>query len=257
MSWVDRLQSRGSALCVGIDPDPERMPPGVGLFDFCAEVVDLTAARAACFKPNIAFFERLGPEGVAEFARLLEFLGDRGLPVVVDAKRGDIASTARAYAEAYLGGPFDCDALTVNASVGLDAIEPFRERARLLDKGLFLLLRTSNPGAALFQAPAEPVLAEAIEKEPAYGAVVGATDPETGRRLRAAMPRTLFLVPGYGAQGGARLDAFFDAEGRGALVNSSRGILYAGEGRRDWKAAVRAAADHAYETVEKARKAKR
>ena len=178
-----------------------------------------------------------------------------GVPLLIDAKRGDIGNTAQAYAEAYFGGPFDCDALTVNPSVGLDAVEPFRSRARDLDRGVFLLLRTSNPGAAMFQDAAEPGLVEAIADEPAFGAVVGATDPAAAVRLRGALPKTLFLVPGFGAQGGAHLRPFFDADGSGAIVNSSRGILYAGEGQPNWRDAVRNAAQEAHETIERARKA--
>jgi orotidine-5'-phosphate decarboxylase len=126
-----------------------------------------------------------------------------------------------------------------------------------MDRGVFLLLRTSNPGAAMFQDATEPGLVGAIRDEPAYGAVVGATDPRTGARVRALLPATLFLVPGFGAQGGADLRPFFDADGRGAIVNSSRAIMYAGEGR-EWparKKAIRDAAKQAYETIERARKA--
>ena len=255
MSWKDRFESRGSALCVGLDPLVERLPPGCTVFDFCDAVVDVTADQAACYKPNIAFFERLGPEGLAGFAKLVARIRERGIPVLIDAKRGDIGSTAQAYAEAFFDGPFDCDAMTVNPGVGLDACEPFRTRARELDRGVFLLLRTSNPGAAMFQDATEPGLVAAIRDEPTYGAVVGATDPETGGRVRSLLPDTLFLVPGFGAQGGSDLRPFFDANGKGAIVSSSRGILYAGEGRPDWKDAVRDAAREARETIERARNA--
>ncbi|MHC4957155.1 MAG: orotidine-5'-phosphate decarboxylase [Planctomycetota bacterium] len=254
MTWSERFEERGSALCVGLDPEPSRLPGGMGALEFCLDVVELTQEWAACFKPNLAFFERLGSRGMADFEALVRALRERGLPVIADAKRGDIASTAQAYADAYFGGPFDCDALTVNASVGFDAIEPFVRRARELGRGLFPLLRTSNPGAALFQEAAEPTLVAAIRDEPVFGAVVGATDSATGARLRAALPDTLFLVPGFGAQGGADLAPFFAPGGTRAVVNSSRGILYAGEGTPTWKDAVREAARSAHATVESARK---
>ena len=253
MSWKERFEARGPALCVGLDPVTERMPEGCSALEFCREVVDATAEFAACFKPNMAFFERLGPEGLAGLAGLIEMVRARDVPVLVDAKRGDIASTAKMYAEAYFGGPFDCDALTVNPSLGLDTLDPFLDRARRLDRGVFLLLRTSNPGAARFQDGAEAVLLEAIRDEPQFGAVVGATDPAAGARLRGLLPDTLFLVPGFGAQGGTDLGGFFAPGGRGAIVNSSRGILYA-EGR-DWKQAIHDAAKQAYDTIEKARTA--
>ena len=255
MSWKERFETRGSALCVGLDPVSERLPQGCSVLEFCSEVVDATAEFTACYKPNIAFFECLGPAGLEAFRELVARIRESGIPVLVDAKRGDIGSTAQAYAEAYFGGPFDCDAMTVNPSIGLDACEPFCVRAREMDRGVFLLLRTSNPGAAVFQDAAEPILIEAIRAEPAFGAVVGATDPETGARVRAALPATLFLVPGFGAQGATDLRPFFDAKGNGAIVNSSRGILYAGEGKANWKDAVHDAAKEAHETIERARKA--
>lgn len=254
MSWRERFEARGSALCVGLDPVAERLPRGVGLLDFCLEVLAVAAPFAACFKPNAAFFEREGPEGMRALAELLRAIRARGFPAIVDGKRGDVGSTAEAYAAAYFGGPFDCDALTVNPTVGLDAIEPFRRRARELDRGVFLLLRTSNPGAGLFQDATEPALVEAIGAEPAFGAVVGATDPRAGARLRAALPATLFLVPGFGAQGGADLAPFFDARGRGAVVNASRAILFPAERGGDWRERVRAAARAAHEAIEGARR---
>lgn len=254
MSWADRFAARDSALCIGLDPDPARIPEGYTVEGFCLEVVELTSEFAACYKPNAAFFEREGPAGMDVLARLLRNLRERGIPVIADIKRGDIGSTAEAYAAAWIGGPFAADAVTVNPSVGLDTLEPWRAAARTHDAGLFLLLRTSNPGAEPFQAAAEPALIEAMRAEPAFGAVVGATDPATGARLRAALPDTLFLVPGFGAQGGDDLAPFFRPDGRGAVVNSSRGILYAGPGAANWKDGVRAAARKAHETIERARR---
>ncbi len=255
MNWTAGFQARGSALCVGLDPDPTRLPADMGALDFCRAVVEVTADVAACFKPNAGFFEQFGPDGVRDFATVIAEIRREGIPVIADIKRGDIGSTAEAYASAYLGGPFDTDAVTVNPSLGLGTLDPWRRRARELDRGVFLLLRTSNEDAAVFQAPAEAAMIEALRDEPAFGAVVGATHPQAMAELRKALPETLFLVPGFGAQGGggADLAACFTG-GAGAVVNSSRAILYAGEGQDDWKDAVRAAARAAHDEIEKARK---
>jgi len=256
MSWRHRFEDRKSALCVGLDPAPGRLPSGVSVEEFCLSAIEATHDLAACVKPNLAFFELLGPPGLATLVRVVAAARAKGLPVILDAKRGDVPESARAYAEAYFGGPFDCDALTVNPSLGLDAIAPFAERARALGRGVFVLLRTSNPGAALFQDAAEPALVAAIRAEPALGAVVGATDARSGARLRTALPDTFFLVPGFGAQGGGDLSSFFTNGGTGAVVNSSRGILYAGEGKPwpAWKEAIREAARSAHAAIERARR---
>lgn len=252
MSWSSRLQERG-ALCVGLDPVAERLPGGLSPAAFCREVIGLTAEHAACFKPNVAFFERHGAEGFEALAATIAAARDAGVPVIVDGKRGDVASTARMYAETYLDdGPLAADALTVNPALGLDALEPFLELARKRDRGVLVLLRTSNAGAAAFQDALEPALLPFLEDEPHAGAVVGATDPSTGARLREALPETFFLVPGFGAQGGADVAPFFDERGRGAVVNSSRGILYAGGD--DWRAGVAAAAKRAKEQIDEARR---
>ena len=246
MTWSNRLQERGSALCVGLDPVEERLPDGCTIATFCCEVIERTAEFASCFKPNVAFFERHGAEGFDALARAVAAAREAGVPVIIDAKRGDVGSTARLYAETYLGDtPFAGDALTVNPSLGLDTLEPFLELAREHDRGIFVLLRTSNPGAAQFQEAMEPALLSFLADEPHAGAVVGSTDPEAGARLRAALPETLFLVPGFGAQGGGDLAGFFNADGRGAVVNSSRGIIYADD--------VAAAARRAQTEIEKAR----
>jgi orotidine-5'-phosphate decarboxylase len=256
MSWQRRFEERVSALCVGLDPVPARLPPGVSAEGFCGAALEAAAEVGGCVKPNIAFFEQLGPPGLAALVRVIASARSLGLPVILDAKRGDVPDTARAYAEAFFGGPFDCDALTVNPGLGLDALAPFAERARSLGRGVLVLLRTSNPGAALFQDVMEGALVDAIRAEPAFGAVVGATDPKAGARLRRALPGTFFLVPGFGAQGGADLAPFFNARGSGAVVNSSRAILYAGEGRPwpEWRAAMREAARAAHEAIERARR---
>lgn len=254
MSWSQRLQERGSALCVGLDPVASRLPAGTTIASFCAGIIDATAEYAACFKPNIAFFERHGAAGIESLAATMAASRERGVPLILDAKRGDIGSTAQLYAEAYLQpGELGADALTVNPSLGIDTLEPFLELCREHHNGIFVLLRTSNPGAHMFQDAIEPGLIDFLRSEPHAGAVVGATHPEQGARLRAALPDTLFLVPGFGAQGGTELAPFFDAQGAGALVNSSRGILYAGEGTDNWQGAAHDAARTARDTIEKAR----
>ena len=246
MNWSQRLQERGSALCVGLDPVESRLPDGCTIASFCEEVIERTAEYASCFKPNVAFFERHGADGFDALARAIAAARAAGVPVIVDAKRGDVGSTAQLYAETYLGDtPYAGDALTVNPSLGLDTLEPFLELARRYDRGIFVLLRTSNPGAAQFQAAMEPTLLSFLSDEPHAGAVVGSTDPKAGARLRAALPETLFLVPGFGAQGGGELAPFFNDDGRGAVVNSSRGIIYADD--------IAAAARQATETIKEAR----
>ncbi len=256
MSWSERLTARASALCIGLDPVASRLPDGMSRLDFCLAVVEQTHEFAACFKPNIAFFEVAGAAGLAELEVVLREIAQLNVPVIMDAKRGDIGSTAALYAQAYLAdGPLAADALTVNPFLGLDTIEPFAATAREHDRGLFLLLRTSNAQAALFQDKMEADLVPAIAADPALGAVVGATDAATGARLRAALPDTLFLVPGFGAQGGTDLTPFFSNGGK-AVVNSSRAILYAGEGQ-GWparRAAIRDAARTAHGMIERARK---
>jgi orotidine-5'-phosphate decarboxylase len=254
MTWSQRLQERGSALCVGLDPVASRLPAGTTISTFCAAIVDATAEFAGCFKPNIAFFERYGVAGMQALVETLAACRERGVPVILDGKRGDIGSTARMYAEAYLQpGELCADALTVNPSLGIDTLEPFLDLCREHDNGIFVLLRTSNPGAHLFQDAIEPGLIDFLRSEPYAGAVVGATHPEIGARLRKALPGTLFLVPGFGSQGGNDLAPFFDARGSGAVVNSSRAILYAGEGTDNWKGAAHEAARAARDTIEKAR----
>ena len=254
MTWSQRLQERGSALCIGLDPDAARLPAGIAIAAFCEAIIDATAEYAACFKPNIAFFERHGVSGLQALVETMAACREREVPVILDAKRGDIGSTARMYAEAYLQpGDLGADALTVNPSLGLDTLAPFLELCREHDNGIFLLLRTSNAGAHVFQDATEPGLVDFLRSEPHAGAVVGATHPEDGARLRAALPDTLFLVPGFGQQGGTDLTPFFDAKCGGAVVNSSRAILYAGEGTDNWKGAAHDAARAAHDTIQKAR----
>ncbi|PHS27378.1 MAG: orotidine-5'-phosphate decarboxylase [Robiginitomaculum sp.] len=254
MHFGDQLAhaiAKTGPLCVGLDPHSGRIPalfgeglPGVEAF-FMA-VLDRLAGKASIIKPQIAFFERHGPDGLALMARLCAHAKTRKLLVLMDAKRGDIGSTASAYAAAYLGPNawVWCDAITVNPYMGMDTLEPFLSVADDNDKGVIVLVRTSNPGAAdfedlmiekntLYQHIAQTLAPFARERKgPQSGwsslmVVVGATAPHEAQRLRHILPHSPFLVPGYGAQGGSAKDAVIAArDGQGVVVNSSRGVLY-------------------------------
>ncbi len=210
-------------------------------------MLDATHDLVACCKPQSAFFEALGLAGLEALATVMRHARQLGLPVILDAKRGDIGSTAEAYASAYLTeGDLAADALTVNPYLGLDSLEPFVASAAANGRGLFVLVRTSNPGSADLQevrsADDRPLylrLADALNERAAalprdaqgytlIGAVAGATQPNAIRELRATLPSSLLLVPGYGAQGGSAADAAlaFDTNGWGAVVNASRSITY-------------------------------
>jgi orotidine-5'-phosphate decarboxylase len=257
----------GNAVCVGIDPRPEDLPVGmldrfsgdrVGVADamrtFGRDIVEVVAGRVALVKFQSAYYESYGPEGLAALHDTMQHARSRGLLVIFDGKRNDIGSTAEAYARAYLGkvpvgGRFepswDADAITVNPYLGGDGITPFVKVAAREGKGLFALVRTSNASAREFQdlvADGKPVYRHVADRlvgwasphrgESGYslvGAVVGATYPEELAELRAAMPGVLFLVPGYGTQGASAADvaSAFDEEGLGAVVNNSRGLIFA------------------------------
>ncbi|MCU0710355.1 MAG: orotidine-5'-phosphate decarboxylase, partial [Pirellula sp.] len=217
-----------------------------------------------------AFFEELGPEGVRDLERVVREATQRGMLVVMDAKRGDIGTTATAYANAFLGSgpvgspqysPFGADALTVNPFLGADTLEPFVQRCDASHSGLFVLVKTSNPGSGLLQdrVTQSETVSECVAKhveslssvrrgESGYGpigAVVGATYPEQLAAMRALMPSAWILIPGYGAQGGSASDVRhgMDDRGLGAIVNSSRGIIFAFQQPKfaasDWKQSVR------------------
>lgn len=248
-----RVDDCSSLLCVGLDAhlDDLPAPTAAGARDFCLQLVRATAQYAAAFKPNAAFFEALGPDGWIALKEVIDGvraesvrLGSR-IPVILDAKRGDIASTAEAYARSafeLLG----TDAITLSPYLGRDSIDPFicdRE------KGAFLLCKTSNPGSSDLQdvlvegrgASAVPLhmhvaqLAQEWNTLDNLGLVVGATYPETLSRVRAAAPDLWILVPGVGAQAGdldAALQAGLRADGKGLLVNVSRGISRAADPRK-------------------------
>jgi len=289
VQFADRLITAirrvGNPVLVGIDPRPEDLPEGFldqfpgdragvarALEEFGRAVVDLVAPLVPAVKFQAAFYEAYGPEGVAALHATAHHAKEQGLIVLIDGKRNDIGSTAEAYARAYLGkvpigdrfeAPWQADALTVNPYLGTDGIAPFVKVAARENKGLFVLVRTSNPSAGDFQdllSDGKPIYRHVADRlaqwaapqrgESGYslvGAVVGATYPQQLTELRAALPGVLFLVPGYGTQGGSARDvaAAFEADGLGAIVNSSRGLTFAyqrpayrhqfGE---DWRAAI-------------------
>jgi orotidine-5'-phosphate decarboxylase len=258
----------GAPLCLGLDPFPDRIP---GLFgqgfaavrDFCTAMIEVGVGETAALKPQLGLFEPFGAEGFA-LARELCLAGKAsGVPVILDAKRGDIGTTAEGYARAALGAGagFDADCVTVNPYMGLDSLEPFLAEAEARGKGVAVLVRTSNPGARDLQdldvggvplwrrvadmlAPAEARLAGAARWSDLM-IVAGATWPDEARALRAALPKTLFLVPGYGAQGASAADAAAGlVEGEGGAINASRSLLYPKEAAAasdlaSWREAIR------------------
>ena len=284
--FADRLaaavRSKGNPVLVGLDPRAESLPPGLiagsghaavaeGFVRFCQGVIDVVAPLVAAVKPQAAFFEQLGPLGMSALKSVIDYAVAKGLLVILDGKRNDIGSTAQGYAEAYLGrgeaSPWGCDALTVSPYLGDDSLTPFASAARARGAGIFVLVKTSNPGGKRFQdlvASGRPLyrhvaeyvesLAAASAGECGYGAVgavVGATYPDQLAELRAVMPHTWLLIPGYGAQGGTAKDCAgaFDAGGLGAIINNSRGIIFAHSrseykdrfGAARWQDAVQAA----------------
>lgn len=296
--FADRLQAaieaKGAPVCAGLDPRPDWIPPTffeaafathgrtptavrAAVKAFCAEVLELVGPFVPAIKPQVAFFEALGPEGLADFAALCRRCRELGLIVIADVKRGDIGSTAEAYAQSLFGAQsvqgisiesMRVDAATINPYLGADGVLPFIDRAHAEGAGVYILARTSNPGSAEFQQlelkQGGSAVDEIARKISAWGqasigqcgysdvgAVVGATHAEAASRLRAMMPHTPFLVPGWGAQGGSAetVRACFDARGRGAIVNSSRGVMHAYAsgplktyGVERWREAVTAAA---------------
>ena len=213
---------------------------------FGCDIVEAVAPYAVAVKPQLAYFEPYGSYGLRAYETIVAAAREAGLLVVADGKRNDIGSTAEAYAAAFLGeeSPLAADAVTVNAYLGEDGVAPFLALAREHGKGIFVLVKTSNPSSGQFQdlvADGRPIyehVAAAVEQwstpvgESGYGpagAVVGATYPEQLRQLRTAMPHAVFLVPGFGAQGGTADDVVgaFDENGLGAVVNSSRQVIFA------------------------------
>ena len=253
---VEKIKVTGNPSVVGLDTAAEYLPDYEkyrhdtrslvsAVLAFNAALIDKIAPIVPAVKVQIAYYEAMGVPGMETFARTLELARSAGMIVIADAKRNDIGATASRYAQAFFGGgDFDCDFLTVNGYLGTDGIKPFVDAGD--DKGVFALVKTSNPSGVELQdmklengKTVYMQMAELVEKWGAdnvgvsgysrVGAVVGATYPEQARELRAAMPHTFFLVPGYGAQGGCADGAVagFDARGCGGIVNSSRGIICA------------------------------
>jgi orotidine-5'-phosphate decarboxylase len=263
-STIARVRELEHPLCVGLDPHLDLIPQlfrrggmeasaaetPAAVEAFALAVLDRLAGRVPVVKPQIAFFEQLGAAGIAVLERIVVAARERELIVLLDAKRGDIGSTAEGYASAYLEPAAACevDAITLNPYLGLDSIEPFAVRAERFGRGLFVLVKTSNPGSGDLQdqevkgAPVFEVVARGLVGlmdrlvGPAtgwssLGVVVGATYPGQAERIRELMPHALFLVPGYGAQGASAADAVrgfvTGPKGlEGGLVNSSRGVLF-------------------------------
>ena len=288
-NFADRLleavERKRSHVVVGLDPDPVLLPPDLlGRFaggsagdiravpsdgDLAADVACVRefvftllarlAPQAAAVKPQLAYFEALGPAGYALYAEVVGVAQELGLLVIADAKRGDIGSTAEAYARAHLD-VIGADAITLNPWLGSDSVAPFLSRVGDGGKGVFVLVKTSNPGSAdlqdlrlaeggtVYERTAALVQdwgrgAVGADGYSAVGAVVGGTHPAQAAALRDALPGVVFLVPGYGAQGATAADlaGVFDRRGSGAVVNSSRGILYAYRTRGgDWVEAAMA-----------------
>jgi len=248
---VDSARRKESALVVGLDPIPSRLPEGLrdlpqarAVREFCRGVLEAVEPYAAAVKLQAAYFERLGPPGMEVYGDLIADAGALSLPAIADVKRGDIEPVAAAYAAAHLA-VYGAACVTVNPFMGADAVVPFLEEARRLDGGggVFVLVATSNPSAESVQGVTDPPLFEVAARlvaelgrggsdYPDAGAVVGATRPEIGRRVRELLPEALFLVPGYGVQGGeaAGIRPLLGRGGAGVLVNSSRGVIYAYEG---------------------------
>ncbi len=275
--FVEAIESRRSHVVVGLDPEYDSLPPqvrdahpehqyeslaqmkAVCYWEFLSGILDAVSEEAVAVKIQLAYFEALGSAGYQLYEDLVDPAKARGLLVIADAKRGDIGSTAEAYARAH----FDrvgADALTVNPYMGTDSVQPFLSRVEQADKGLFVLVKTSNSssvdvqdleladGGRVYHSVARMVnlWGEPTKGKNGYssvGAVVGGTHPKVGEELRSLMPTVPFLVPGYGAQGASAGDirGFFGEDGKGAVVNSSRGILYAYRKHHDlsWQDAAR------------------
>ena len=267
---IEKIQKTKAPICVGLDPMlsyvPERIQAAAfeqygetlegaaeAIWQFNKEIVDHTFDLIPAVKPQIAMYEQFGIEGLKVYKRTVDYCKEKGLVVIGDAKRGDIGSTSAAYATGHIGSVqvgsktysgFDTDFLTVNPYLGTDGVKPFVDVCNSHDRGLFVLVKTSNPSSGEFQdrlIDGRPLYEWVAEKVVEWGnasmdgdysnvgAVVGATYPEMSRILRNLMPHTYFLVPGYGAQGGTAEDLkhCFNKDGLGAVVNSSRGIIAA------------------------------
>lgn len=267
---IANIKKTGAPVVVGLDPMLDYVPEYVkqkayaefgetlagaaeAIWQFNKEIVDCTYDLIPAVKPQVAMYEQFGIEGLKAFQKTVDYCKEKGLIVIGDVKRGDIGSTSAAYAAGHLGkvqvgsrtyAPFDEDFITVNPYLGSDGILPFVDVCKEEKKGLFILVKTSNPSSGEFQdrlvdgRPLYELVAEKVAEwgeacadgdYSSIGAVVGATYPQMGETLRKLMPKAYILVPGYGAQGGKGSDLapFFNKDGLGAIVNSSRGIIAA------------------------------
>ena len=267
---IANIKKTKAPIVVGLDPMLNYIPEHIqkkafeefgetlegaaeAIWQYNKEIVDHTYDLIPAVKPQIAMYEQFGIEGLKAFKKTVDYCKEKGLVVIGDVKRGDIGSTSAAYATAHLGkvqvgsksyAAFDEDFATVNPYLGSDGIRPFLEVCKEEKKGLFILVKTSNPSSGEFQdqlingKPLYELVGEKVaqwgeecmgESYSYVGAVVGATYPEMGKVLRKVMPKSYILVPGYGAQGGKGADLvhFFNKDGLGAIVNSSRGIIAA------------------------------
>ena len=288
---VERIKKLEAPIVVGLDPTLNFVPGFLldkainekgetleaeadAIFEFNKKIVDAVYDLIPAVKPQIAMYEQFGIPGLMAYKQTVDYCHEKGLLVIGDAKRGDIGSTSTAYAIGHLGkvkigsteiAPIDTDFLTINPYMGSDSVVPFVEECKKYDKGLFILVKTSNPSSGEFQDQkvGKKAVYELVGKKvdewgaelvkngySDVGAVVGATYPEMGEVLREIMPKAYILVPGYGAQGGtaAELKPFFNKDGLGAIVNSSRGIIaaykqekYAEDGAEGFAEAARAA----------------
>ncbi|MFH1383095.1 MAG: orotidine-5'-phosphate decarboxylase [Chloroflexota bacterium] len=256
MNFVEKLaaaiRKNKSLVCVGLDPDPGLMPEKIGVFDFNRAIIEATADVACAYKPNFAFYEALGTDGLDALRRTIRAVPSH-IPIIADAKRGDIGNTSKAYARAIFDD-LNCDACTVSPYLGFDSVEPF---IQYRDKGVFILCRTSNAGAADFQSLSLQVetgiryLFEIVAVKASQwnthgniGLVVGATYPEELKVIRERYPDMPFLIPGVGAQGGdvaLTVNYGVDDKAEKTVINSSRQILYASRGQDFAEAARRAA----------------
>ncbi len=258
MNFIEKLtsaaQKNRSLLCVGLDPNLDLMPDNIGIFHFNKAIIDATSDLVCAYKPNLAFYEALGSEGLDALKQTVEYIPD-GIPVIGDAKRGDIGNTAKAYAKAIFVY-FNFDATTVSPYLGFDSIEPFIQYS---DRGVFILCRTSNAGAVDFQSlhcevePDKRPLFEVVALKARewnihgnIGLVVGATYPEELRLIRQSHPDMPLLIPGIGAQGGDLASTVrygVNAQGERAIISSSRQIMYASRGKDFAQAARQAASE--------------
>lgn len=290
---IANIKKTGAPIVVGLDPMLKYIPEHIqkkafdefgetlegaaeAIWQFNKEIVDKTYDLIPAVKPQIAMYEQFGIPGLVAFKKTVDYCKSKGLVVIGDIKRGDIGSTSSAYAVGHIGkvqvgsktyAPFDEDFVTVNPYLGSDGVNPFIDVCKEEKKGLFILVKTSNPSSGEFQdqmidgRPLYELVGEKVAQwgedcmgdEYSYiGAVVGATYPEMGKVLRKVMPKSYILVPGYGAQGGKGKDLvhFFNEDGLGAIVNSSRGIIaaykqekYANYGEEAFADASRAAVE--------------